>query len=54
MTRTSLVRAIATCTALGLLLGACGHYGPPVRPKPKPAPAESPQPADEDRERDEH
>ena len=37
MTHGSLLRAIAACAALGVALGACGHYGPPVRPAPQPA-----------------
>jgi predicted small lipoprotein YifL len=36
MTRSSRTRAVAACAALGIALGACGHYGPPVRPKPQP------------------
>ena len=37
MTRGSRLRAIAACAVLGTALGACGHYGPPVRPKPQAA-----------------
>jgi hypothetical protein len=45
MTRRRLRRAVATWAVLGVMLGACGHYGPPVRPKPSDDRAGVPQPA---------
>jgi hypothetical protein len=55
MTRVSARCAIAVGTALAVLLGACGHYGPPVRTKkPEPVARESEaEPAEQERERHE-
>ncbi len=42
MTRSALVR-VAACAALGIALGACGHYGQPVRTKPQPEAGQGPE-----------
>jgi hypothetical protein len=50
VSRRALLRTLATGAALCALLSACGHYGPPVRPKPQPQVSRSEPEASEDRE----